>query len=239
MSFKDKCSEKRGADRRNHLQDDPTGQYTQGSLMTAINRIGNAVLIELMFFICSIPIVTFGASLSAFYYAMMKSVRCERSYPLKEFFSAFKRSLLKGILYTVLSILLIALLIFNIIYADAYAAAYTAAQTAPLMAVYIILLVFAVAFTLWIFPVISRFRLDFKRTVVLTFTIAVKRFYFTLALAALSAAGIWLIMKLSVGFTLVVPAAVCYLSTYLIEPAFRTYIPKPEANEDAWYYDGH
>lgn len=218
--------------------------YSEGTLLGFFNKMGNALVVGILFLACSIPVITLGTSATAAYYAMMKSVRCERSYPVKEFFSAFKRNLLKGILYTVALLLIGAVLGFDLFYAGALKAAGMEAgrlgdgSNTVISIAYGICAAFTAVFALWIFPVISRFDISVKRTVILTFTIAVKYFYFTLALAAIAAVSAVLIWKLSVGFILVIPAAVFYGATYIIEPAFRHYIQKPEEGEDDWYYTG-
>lgn len=104
--------------------------------------------------------------------------------------------------------------------------------------VYDVMLIFDIAFAIWIFPVLSRFNISVTDTLKLTMTIAVKFFYCTLALIVLTAVAILMILKMSVGFILIIPAAACYAATYIAEPALRSFIEKPEDNSDAWFYDG-
>ena len=206
--------------------------------MTLINIVGNSLLLGILFLLCSIPVVTFGTSLSAFYYAMIKSVRKERGYPVREFFSAFKRNALKGIVYTVILAAIGYLLLLNRTIFITKDDPDGTAHAALWVTVYDILLVVWAAFTVWIFPVISRFKLEVKRTVSLTFTVAGRCFYFTVLLIAGWVLTVYLCLKLSVGFTLIVPPLACYGSTYIIERAFKRFIPKPSGKEDGWYYDG-
>lgn len=207
--------------------------YSESGLMTVINRTGSALLLGICFLIGCIPIITAGTSLSSFYYAMTKTVRHERSYPLKEFCKAFGRNLAKGIAYTVLVLLAALLLFVNRQYS---AVVFEAKQAVAAVAVYDVLIGFLMVFALWIFPVISRFDTDVKKTLRLTFTAAIRSFGYTLLLAAITAVSVLLILKLSAGFVLIIPAAACYAATYVIEPVFKKYIPKPEHGEDGWYY---
>ena len=60
-------------------------------LMQALNALSNAVILNLLFILCSIPVVTFGASLSALYTATRK---LDGSYPVvKVFFLTFRGNL--------------------------------------------------------------------------------------------------------------------------------------------------
>lgn len=216
------------------MSDNRQTDYSEGRLMSLINKTGNSLLLNILFLVCSLPLVTFGASLSAYYYAMVKTVRCERSYPAGEFFKAFKRNIIKGSVYTIVIAAIGVLFFINREYCIYNVSRYSV----MMVAAYDVLIAFLAIFVIWIFPVISRFDVDVKRTVLLTFNIAVRRFHFTLALAALIAATVFLCLKLSVGFGLVIPAAACYLSAYMIEPAFKSFIPAPQDNEDPWYYTG-
>ena len=208
--------------------------YSEGRLLGLVNITGNALLVGVLFLIGCIPVVTVGTSLSAFYYAMIKSVRKERGYPTKEFFRSYKRNLLKGIAYTVVLVLIGGLLVFNRFF---YLAGQDGAAVVAVVA-YDVMLVFFAAFMVWIFPVISRFDFKAGTTILLTFTIAARFFYFTILLIAAWVLTIYLCLKLSVGFTLLIPPFVCYFSTFIIERAFGKYTPKPKDNEDGWYYDG-
>ena len=211
----------------------PTDEYSEGRLLELINTVGNSLMIGVLFIVCSIPVVTTGASLSSFYYAMIKSVRKGRGYPAKEFFASFKRVLLKGIAYTAVLGIIGFLLLFN----RALYIVRDERSAMLLVCLYDVLLVFWAAFTVWIFPVISRFNIPVGQTIVLTFNIAARYFYFTILLIAAFVGTVWLCLKLSVGFTLIIPPFVCYFSTYIIEKAFKRYIPKPSENEDGWYYE--
>lgn len=56
------------------------------------------MLLNVLFILCCLPIVTVGASLSALYSVCLKLVRKEDSYIAKDFFRAFRQNLKHGIL---------------------------------------------------------------------------------------------------------------------------------------------
>ena len=60
--------------------------------MNFISTIADLIILNLLFVICSIPIVTFGAAFSAKYYVAMKIMRGEDSGVIKPFFKAFARN---------------------------------------------------------------------------------------------------------------------------------------------------
>jgi uncharacterized membrane protein YesL len=68
-----------------------------------------ACYLNLLWAVCSLPIVTIGASTTALYYACLKIIRGEESYAGKMFFRAFKENLKQA---TVLWLILLGLGIF-------------------------------------------------------------------------------------------------------------------------------
>lgn len=61
-----------------------------------MSKLADIVGLNFLFMICCIPIVTIGASASAFYYNMMKLVQDEESYIIRGFFRAFKDNFKKA-----------------------------------------------------------------------------------------------------------------------------------------------
>lgn len=63
-----------------------------GKLINFMNRIADMVLLNLLWIICSIPIVTIGASTTALYAVTLKMARNEDSYICSSFFGAFREN---------------------------------------------------------------------------------------------------------------------------------------------------
>lgn len=63
---------------------------TENSLWTILATVFDLILLNGLFLICSLPIVTLGASLSALYSVTLKMARGEESYILRGFFRAWK-----------------------------------------------------------------------------------------------------------------------------------------------------
>ena len=54
----------------------------------ALGKMVDCIALSAMWLVCCLPIITFGASTSALYYAVHKSVRGNRGYMTKNFFHA-------------------------------------------------------------------------------------------------------------------------------------------------------
>lgn len=62
-------------------------------LINILNKIADLFILNLLFIICCIPILTIGTSQSALYSVTLKSVKGEESHIFKSFFHAFKNNL--------------------------------------------------------------------------------------------------------------------------------------------------
>ena len=82
-------------------------------VMELLRTIADVIILNLLFVICSIPIVTFGASYSAKYYVAMKIVKGEESGVVKPFFKAFKQNFKQSTIVWLIMMLVIAVLAFD------------------------------------------------------------------------------------------------------------------------------
>lgn len=65
---------------------------SEGKLMTFLDGFADVMFLAILWVICSLPIITVGASTTAFYSVMMKLVVGEESYVVRSFFKAFKEN---------------------------------------------------------------------------------------------------------------------------------------------------
>ena len=61
-------------------------------VVNGIGRIADFVVLNLLWVLCSIPIITIGASTTALYTVMLKIVKNEEGYLVKGFFKAFREN---------------------------------------------------------------------------------------------------------------------------------------------------
>ena len=70
-----------------------------------MSELADIVILTLLWWMCCIPIITIGASTTAFYYVMGKKVRKENAYVAKDFFKSFKQNFKQSIPLTVIMII--------------------------------------------------------------------------------------------------------------------------------------
>lgn len=64
----------------------------EGPFFNVINRLADLVILNVLWLLCCLPIVTIGASTTAMFYVTMKIVNDEDAYIAKNFFKSFKEN---------------------------------------------------------------------------------------------------------------------------------------------------
>lgn len=203
-----------------------------GKLMEILNKLGEIILLNIVFLLCCVPVVTAGSALTSFYYAMMKSVRRERGGPIREFMGSMKRTFARGVLMTVGMIVWMALLFLG------WRMARTGAEDAVTFPVvlYGVAIVVSICVLIYLFPVFSRFEMSFMQMIKLSFVMCIRFLPITGAVAVGSAIVGWLLIYwLPVPCILAVPGFWCYAVTFLMERALKHYMPEAKPGEEQWY----
>lgn len=67
-----------------------------GGFTSVCDKIFDTLVLGILWLLCSLPLITIGASSTALYYAFVKCVRNSDGYAVQEFFKAFKRDFIKA-----------------------------------------------------------------------------------------------------------------------------------------------
>ncbi|MCQ2508678.1 MAG: YesL family protein [Dorea sp.] len=124
-------------------------------VMEFINKLVASVLVNILWFICSLPIITIGPSTTALFYCSQKLARDEGSHITSAFFRSFKlnfkQSTIVGLILTFVS----AALVFDgFVLRKLYR---TSAFWAILTAVFLVAVVAVIIISMWIYPLMARF----------------------------------------------------------------------------------
>lgn len=127
-------------------------------LMKVLTAISDIVLISMLWLICSLPVVTVGASTTAAYYTIMKVVHKKTGYISREFFKSFKLNFKDSLIITIVYELLMALLMYNIytMY-QAMGVDEPSSVTFYLLFTYCVLFLILLAVMIYTYPTLSRF----------------------------------------------------------------------------------
>ena len=193
-----------------------------------MSKVFDAIVISLIYVVVCIPVITIGPATTALYYTIVKSLRRERGYIVREFFKSFKMNIKQGIIAGLIFTLLAALLIFNLYNVDVIggkAAGY-------LWYLYLILLILEMMVYVYVFPILSRFTVTIKNLFRLSLFMAIRHLLTTLVSLVILAAGLlitWLTTGLALFF---VPALVTLLTSLMMERVLKRYLPEQEEEYD-------
>lgn len=186
-----------------------------------VTKIIDCVWLSLLWFICSIPIFTIGASTTAVYYTVNKCIRNNRGYVSSEFFSAFKNNFKQSTI-----IWLILLAIYALLGFDYYVMKQFAEAGQDIGKLYIVFFVFAVVVTMWgfyIFPYVARFENTVKNTLKNTIFFAISNIHWTIILTVLFIAmclGLYLFPPVAI----IMPVLYNLLKNIALEHIFKKYM---------------
>ncbi len=132
--------------------------YDSG-FMRVLNKITDIVILNVLTFICCIPIITIGASLTAAHYTALKMHRDTDNYVFRNFFRSFKTNFLQSTGIWLMWLVFVGMSIFAmLLYGDS---TFHSVLKGIILAV---LLMVAIA-TMWIWPLQSKFINPIRRTI--------------------------------------------------------------------------
>lgn len=203
-----------------------------------MGKLFDVVALNLVFIIVCIPIVTIGPAISALYYASVKSIRRDRSYPIKEFFKAFKRDFKQSFIVG-----LILVLASVIIYVDIrFVMDFIKNDFTAMRYVYLVIGLVISFISVYIFPLISRFSLKISGLFRLSFYLAIRHLLTTIVSIILLFGG-FVLVYISAGLALLfVPVLVNLLISIMMEKVLIKCMDMVQTdenyeNKDQWYLD--
>ncbi len=123
-------------------------------LNKALNLCGDVIIANILFVLCSIPIITIGPSLTALYHCMLRSVKGNNNGTIKTFFRALKENFKQSFAVWISLLILFVILFLNIRFLQQTDSSF---GKALLIGTYSITFLATIVF-LYIFPVISAFQ---------------------------------------------------------------------------------
>ena len=179
--------------------------------------IGELVILSLLWLVCSIPLITLGASSAALYDAAEHALRRRDETPIPRFLATFRRELKQGIFTTLVAFAAGAVFFF------APLLAFQRQAGLPyLIAAWVLLGFFLLCFLCWLWPVLSRFTMELGPLLGASLRLALGHILRSAAMAVLWGAALYAGLRFAAPF-FICPALAALASAHLIEPVFRKY----------------
>ena len=204
---------------------------------TALGKFVDLIIISLVWLILCIPVVTIGPATTSLYYVVVKVIRRERGYLVREFFHSFKTNFKSGLISGVILTLLFLVLFFD----RRFAATMKGNQGFILLSIFNAMIFLLICVTLYIFPLLSRFTMGIRQLFKTAVFMAMKHLPTTILLIIIFAAfslGTY-IMPIVI---LISPALCILLESFLLERVFKKYMPEKSedaesSGKDEWYLE--
>lgn len=205
----------------------------------ALGRLADLMILNLVFILCCIPVVTIGAALTGMYYVTLKMAENEEGYIVKSFFKSFRQNFKQA------TVIWLILLIIGILFGfDFQILVNMEGSLANVMRILITAIAFLyLMLVIYVFPTLARFDNSIKTTMKNAFIMAIADLPRTVVMLVITAGSVFitfwngytlwygLLVWILAGFSLV-----AYANSYFLKKVFAKYMPKEseEHNPDEW-----
>ena len=200
--------------------------------MIFMSKLTDIVVLNLVCLLCSLPIFTMGASLTALHYVTLKMVKDEDGYVLKDFFRAFKENFKQSTIVWLIFIVISGIFFVDLKVLTSEALNFPKVLPVSLCVVYL----FIIITMLYVFPLISRFRNTIKTTLKNAFLMSVIHIFKTFVMVICYLIPVILIpvnFNFIAVYLLLGLSAPAYINSYMLRAVFRKY--EPEADQEEVY----
>lgn len=207
---------------------------------TFMSRVADLIILNLLFIVCCIPIVTIGPAITAMYYVTLKMARNEESYIARAFFKSFKENFRQGII-----IWIMALAMFILEYMDFYimkqveGGFYTVIKYGLAVIALLLVMIF-----LYVFPVLAKFDNTIKNTLRNALLMSLRHLPYTLLMIVVCVFPVIAMLFHETIFAYGILAYIllgfstlALINSKILAKIFDNYIPKEEEEEgspDDW-----
>jgi len=205
-----------------------------------LGKICDKPFISILYIVLCIPNVTIGPASTALYYAVVKVIRRERGYIFREFFRSFKMNFKRGAIVGVLLVIVYIILGFDLVYAWGLTEP-DSNKGSLLLGVFIGISFLVVCFSVYVFPILSRFDMTVKQLFRAATYMSMRHILFTILMIAVNAAAA-VIIYFFLPFMFIAPALTVFVNSFMMERVFKKYMPKSEGpgevtGKDEWYLE--
>ena len=196
---------------------------------TGLGKLVDCVWLSLLWFICSIPFITMGAASTALYYAVHKSIRGNRGYTTRNFFSAFKDNFKQSTL-----VHLVWLVVMVVLVGDIYitrAVLLSGSSLGLFFYFFLVLTAVAIGWACYMFPYIARFENTVMATLKNGILLEIRHLPWSLLLIVLML-GFMLLSYMIPLFLFIVPSVVALAFDFILERLFRRYMSKEDLERE-------
>ena len=213
---------------------------------TFMSRVADLIILNLLFLLCCIPIVTIGPAITAMYYVTMKMVRNEESYIARSFFKSFKENFKQGVAIWMMALVLILLEFMDFfIMKQLSGGIYTFVKYGLLVIALLMAMILQ-----YVFPLLAKFYNTVKNTIRNALLMSLRHLPYTILMLLINIAPIIAMLLNTMIFSYGILAyfllgfsTLAFANSFFLVKIFDKYIPQDEDAEeekdaDDWTIEG-
>lgn len=208
------------------------GQFfnMDNKFFTFMGRVADLIILNLVFIVCCIPIVTIGASCTAMHYVTLKMVRNEESYIIRSFFKSFKENFKQATVINLIMLVAGVMLVLDVNIVKGM----DGTVSKVLHCIFIAFAFLYMLIFIYIYPVLAKFYNSIRNTFVNAFLMSIRHlpYTFLMVVVTLAPAAILFIPSAQIQsmvlmlFFLMGFAVVAFVNDRLMVKIFDNYIPE-------------
>ncbi len=205
-------------------------------VLVMLNKLTDLVVLNLLFFFCSLPVITIGASICGLYAVNLRSVRFGDGYVIKTFFTGFRKSFRQATIVWLFTMFFGWMFFIDLRFWLMNETPFAK----PMLAISLMMLLLFVMILHWLFPLIAKTEDKLPRLIknaklmavgyFIPYTVIIMAITFCALFLSYVNAGMLFIMVL-IGFSLV-----SYLQSFFIYKVFAKHMKEVSAGDDDLLY---
>lgn len=201
-----------------------------GGFVNVFERIFDGFVLGLLWIVCSLPLITIGASTTALYYSMVKCVKHRDGYATREFFRSFRQNFVPATGLWLLFAGVTFVLQLNV--------GILMQKTSGLVGLFFICLyivadLYVTLAACYAFPALSRFDMPVGWLVKVSLYMVVRYFVNTIGMALLLVCMVALVLRIPV-LIFFIPGLIAYIAIDFMEPVLRKHEPKEIEGKESY-----
>ncbi len=194
-------------------------------ILTSLGKVVDIVWLSILWLLCCLPVVTIGASSTALYYTVHKTIRGSRGYTTRTFFTALKDNFKQATLsYLVWLLVMIVLVADLMITREVLKSGNTMGM---FFYCFLVMIAFAVGWGCYLFSYTARFANTVKATVKNAFLLELRHLPWSLLIICITAAALFATWLLPV-ILIFLPALLFLIYDLILERLFRRYMSEED-----------
>ena len=199
-------------------------------LMIFLSNLTDIIVLNVLCFICCLPVITIGPSVTAMHYITLKIARDEEIYVLRDYFKAFKENFKQSIIAWMVFLVITAVFFVDYLILKDMGLENTKVFLMIIGAIYLL-----VCFTMmYVFPLMARFENSLKQTVKNAFFMSILHIFKTVIMAVIYAIPFVLLplhYNVLMVFLLVGLSGPAYFNSFIWKSIFKKYEPEKVEEE--------